>query len=34
VYFTMKRPGGHFPAAEQPTLWVEDFRVFLETLRR
>jgi pimeloyl-ACP methyl ester carboxylesterase len=34
VYFTANRPGGHFPAAEQPALWVKDFRAFLETLGR
>jgi microsomal epoxide hydrolase len=34
VYFTIAPRGGHFPAAEQPALWVDDFRAFLKTLRR
>ncbi len=34
VYFTVMPRGGHFPAAEQPDLWVDDFRAFLRTPTR
>jgi hypothetical protein len=34
VYFTVSPRGGHFPAAEQPLLWVEDFRAFLRLVRQ
>jgi microsomal epoxide hydrolase len=33
VYLTVAPRGGHFPAAEQPGLWVDDFRAFLKALR-
>ena len=31
VHYAIMPRGGHFPAAEQPTLWVDDFRTFLRT---
>jgi pimeloyl-ACP methyl ester carboxylesterase len=32
VYYSISPRGGHFPAAEQPVLWVQDFRAFLKTV--
>lgn len=32
VHFAVSPQGGHFPAAEQPRLWIEDFRAFLSAL--
>ena len=34
VHFTTMPRGGHFPAFEQPKLWLEDLRVFLATVRK
>jgi microsomal epoxide hydrolase len=34
VYFAVLPRGGHFPAAEQPALWDDDFRAFLRTLSK
>ena len=31
VHFTSMPHGGHFPALEQPTLWVDDIRAFFQT---
>jgi pimeloyl-ACP methyl ester carboxylesterase len=33
VHFTTMPHGGHFPALEQPTLWVDDIRGFLRKVR-
>src|SRR5207253_9791503 len=33
VYFTTMAHGGHFPAFEQPTLWVDDIRAFFRERR-
>ena len=33
VHFTTLPRGGHFPALEQPTLWVDDIRAFLRDRR-
>ena len=33
VHFTTMPRGGHFPALEQPALWVEDIRTFLRARR-
>ena len=33
VHFTTMPRGGHFPALEQPTLWVNDIRAFLKDRR-
>ena len=32
VHFTTMPRGGHFPAFEQPTLWLDDIRAFLKTI--
>ena len=34
VHFTQMPHGGHFPAFEQPKLWVDDIRAFLATVRK
>jgi len=34
VYFTVLPRGGHFPAAEQPALWIDELRAFVRTVRR
>ena len=34
VHFTTMPRGGHFPAFEQPKLWVDDIRSFFATVRR
>jgi epoxide hydrolase len=34
VHFTTMPQGGHFPAFEQPKLWVDDIRAFFATVRR
>jgi len=34
VHFTTMPHGGHFPAFEQPKLWVDDIRAFFATVRR
>src|SRR5947208_3163971 len=34
VHFTTMPHGGHFPAFEQPRLWLEDFRVFFASVRK
>lgn len=33
VHFTMMPRGGHFPAFEQPKLWLDDIRTFFATFR-
>ena len=33
VHFTTMPHGGHFPAFEQPTLWVDDIRTFFREQR-
>lgn len=33
VHFTSMPRGGHFPAFEQPTLWVNDIRAFFRAVR-
>jgi hypothetical protein len=33
VHFTTMPRGGHFPAFEQPGLWVDDIRAFYRTVR-
>ena len=33
VHFTTMPHGGHFPAFEQPTLWVDDIRAFFAVVR-
>jgi pimeloyl-ACP methyl ester carboxylesterase len=33
VQFTTMPRGGHFPAFEQPTLWVDDIREFVSKVR-
>ena len=33
VHFTTMSRGGHFPAFEQPKLWVDDIRAFIRTVR-
>ena len=33
VHFTTMSRGGHFPAFEQPGLWVDDIRAFYRTVR-
>jgi len=33
VHFTTMPRGGHFPAFEQPKLWVDDIRAFVRTVR-
>ena len=32
VHFVTLPKGGHFPAFEQPTLWVDDLRTFFRAL--
>ena len=34
VHFTQMDHGGHFPAIEQPQLWMDDLRTFLRTVSR
>ncbi len=34
VHFTTMPHGGHFPAFEQPRLWLEDFRAFFASVRK
>ena len=34
VHFTTMPHGGHFPAFEQPKLWLDDIRAFFTTVRR
>jgi hypothetical protein len=34
VHFMQMPHGGHFPAFEQPKLWVDDIRAFLATVRK
>jgi epoxide hydrolase len=34
VHFTTMPHGGHFPAFEEPKLWVDDIRSFFATVRR
>jgi len=34
VHFTTMPHGGHFPAFEQPKLWVDDIRAFFAVLRK
>ena len=34
VHFTTMPHGGHFPALEQPKLWVSDIRAFFATVRK
>src|SRR5262249_39284266 len=34
VHFTTMPRGGHFPAFEQPKLWVEDIRAFFAAVRK
>jgi pimeloyl-ACP methyl ester carboxylesterase len=34
VHFTTMPRGGHFPAFEQPNLWVSDIRAFFEVVRK
>jgi epoxide hydrolase len=34
VHFTTMPHGGHFPAFEEPKLWVDDVRAFFATVRR
>jgi epoxide hydrolase len=34
VHFTTMTRGGHFPALEQPKLWVDDIRAFFATVRK
>jgi hypothetical protein len=31
VHFTQMAHGGHFPALEQPQLWMDDLRAFIRT---
>jgi pimeloyl-ACP methyl ester carboxylesterase len=31
VHFTTMPHGGHFPALEQPALWIDDLRTFFRT---
>ena len=33
VHFTTMPRGGHFPAIEQPQVWVDDIRAFVRTVR-
>jgi pimeloyl-ACP methyl ester carboxylesterase len=33
VHFTTMPRGGHFPALEQPQLWLDDLRAFLRAVR-
>jgi hypothetical protein len=33
VHFTSMPRGGHFPAFEEPQLWVDDIRAFLHGRR-
>jgi len=33
VHFTTMPRGGHFPAFEQPALWVDDLRAFFRDQR-
>jgi pimeloyl-ACP methyl ester carboxylesterase len=34
VHFTQLEHGGHFPALEQPQLWMDDLRAFIRTAAR
>jgi epoxide hydrolase len=34
VHFTQMEHGGHFPAMEQPQLWMDDLRTFIRTATR
>jgi len=34
VHFTTMPHGGHFPAFEQPRLWLEDIRAFFASVRK
>jgi pimeloyl-ACP methyl ester carboxylesterase len=34
VHFTTMPRGGHFPAFEQPKLWLGDIRAFFATVRK
>jgi pimeloyl-ACP methyl ester carboxylesterase len=34
VHFTTMPHGGHFPAFEQPKLWMDDIRAFFATVRK
>lgn len=34
VHFTQMDHGGHFPALEQPQLWMDDLRMFIRTATR
>lgn len=33
VHFTTMPRGGHFPAFEQPKLWIDDIRAFVRAAR-
>jgi len=34
LHFTTMPHGGHFPAFEQPKLWVDDIRAFFAAVRK
>ena len=34
VHFTTMQRGGHFPAFEQPKLWVDDIRAFFAAVSK